>query len=70
VGEDAEIEAPLYPITAHNNNPVRPSFNEFVIQDDLPLRMHEFPMTKGHEYVARGLFPRYLFDSKIFERIR
>jgi hypothetical protein len=67
MGEDAEIEAPLYPITAHNNNSVHPSFNEFVIQYDLPLRMHEFPMTKGHEYVAWGLFPCHLLNSKIFE---
>jgi hypothetical protein len=49
---------------------VRPSFNEFVVQYDLPLCMHEFPMTKCHEYVARGLFPRYLLSSKVLERIR
>jgi hypothetical protein len=69
MSEDAEIKAPFYAITAHDDDSVCPSFHKFIIQYDLPLRVHEFPVTKRHEHIIWSLFTSCLLASEVFERI-
>ena len=43
-------------ITALNQNSVFPGFDEVIIEQDLPLCVHELAVTKGHERVTRSTF--------------
>jgi hypothetical protein len=69
VCENPDIKVSLYPVTASDDNSMFPSFNEFIVENDFPLRMHELPVTESHEHVVRDILASYLFDSEIFERI-
>jgi hypothetical protein len=67
VRKDAEVEPALYPITAHDNDPVFPGLDKVVVQNDFPLCMQELPVAKRHKRLAWRLFTTCLLHSKIFE---
>jgi hypothetical protein len=69
MSEDAEIESSRYSITAGDWDAMFPCFNEVVVEDDLPLSVHELAMTERQKGFARGILASRLLRSKGFERI-
>lgn len=67
--EDPRVKATLDSITAADHNSVLACFYKFVIKQNIPLRMEEFPMAVRHK-VSAGAFATELSRCKILEAIR
>jgi len=63
------IETVSYAITALNDNAMFIRFQEFVIEEYLPLGMDDFIVTVGHECFARLVVWPKIFSGKVLKSI-
>src|ERR1700734_1350678 len=63
------IETASYAVTALDDNAMFIRFQEFVIEEYLPLGMDDFTATVGHECFARLVVWPKIFSSEVLESI-
>ena len=66
VCKDPWIKSTRYPITTFNYDTVLVSLKKFVVEENFPLRMHQFTMAVGHKRFIWAL-ASYICSRKIFE---
>jgi hypothetical protein len=69
MSEKARVETMSHPITANDDDPMLPHFNEVVLDQYFPLCMNEFSVAEGHE-ITWGLSRGCLAGCKSFESTR
>jgi hypothetical protein len=67
--EYARIKTSEDTIATFHQNAMFPGLDKVVIKYNLPLRMHEFTVTKRHECVTGRILPSCLVGCKFFESI-
>jgi hypothetical protein len=70
MSENARVETTSHPITACDDDPMLPCFDEVIFDQYFPLRMNEFTVTERHERIAWGLSGGGLAGGKSFESTR
>jgi hypothetical protein len=68
IGKDAWMESPIQAIVARNNNAMLVCIHKIIIEQNLPLSMHQFTVTMRHKCDI-GSFATNALSGEIFERI-
>jgi hypothetical protein len=70
MSENTRVETTSHPITAGDDDPMFPRFDEVILEQYLPLSMNEFTVAKGHEGLAWCSSRGGLASSKFFKSTR